>query len=580
MQNKEPLEPIEYVIYCRKSTDETSEHQKQSIPDQIKACINYAEKEWLIIKKKPTDFSMFESELELHKEDAETDITNRRIYQQYRWLYIIKEQKTAKLPDKRKKWSFLMNLIKDKKIKGLISYSPDRQARNMLDWWALINYVDQELVDLKYTNFHFEPTASGKMMLGIWFVFSKQYSDNLSTVVSRWNKSAIEAWKAIWKHKPWYMIKNGRHIPHPEYFSIIQEAFMMKIDGLETDKVIANFINSSGYRRTYKDPNKVSYILADNLWDLWRDEFYYGIYINGDNVTDLRETNLDYIPMISEEQHAILKSRHEWNTKSVKKTKHKDEYAEIAIFDNEFIKTQDWYGLSFSLPNPRRFKKKIENSKGKLKFTDVVWLHQIQYRCTYEASNWYNIGFTAEEVNDTIIDKLKEFHVSDEDFSEYLVWAKEQIRNIEKWAKEKRVKKNLDISRITREKNKYMEDNMSIRRDHEEDRIYQNKKKDFDKQLEILWRESLNIIEDERNEVLELEVFINLLNDMDNLYQEATYVQKWTLARLLFSNIVLDHQKRLTFAVKPWLESLFTGNGSDTETRTPVTGMRIPCPNP
>jgi hypothetical protein len=45
MQNKEPLEPIEYVIYCRKSTDETSEHQKQSIPDQIKACINYAEKE-------------------------------------------------------------------------------------------------------------------------------------------------------------------------------------------------------------------------------------------------------------------------------------------------------------------------------------------------------------------------------------------------------------------------------------------------------------------------------------------------------------------------------------------------------
>jgi hypothetical protein len=36
---------IEYVIYCRKSSDESSGNQKQSIPDQIKACLTYAERE-------------------------------------------------------------------------------------------------------------------------------------------------------------------------------------------------------------------------------------------------------------------------------------------------------------------------------------------------------------------------------------------------------------------------------------------------------------------------------------------------------------------------------------------------------
>jgi hypothetical protein len=34
---------IEYVIYCRKSTDESSGRQTQSIPDQIEKCMKYAE---------------------------------------------------------------------------------------------------------------------------------------------------------------------------------------------------------------------------------------------------------------------------------------------------------------------------------------------------------------------------------------------------------------------------------------------------------------------------------------------------------------------------------------------------------
>ena len=85
---------LEYVIYCRKSSDESSDNQKKSIPDQIKACVDYAEREGLKIKEKPKDFSLFESLSDIEKEDKEADINNRRIFQETRNLYIIKEEET------------------------------------------------------------------------------------------------------------------------------------------------------------------------------------------------------------------------------------------------------------------------------------------------------------------------------------------------------------------------------------------------------------------------------------------------------------------------------------------------------
>ncbi|NCP77090.1 hypothetical protein GW830_03075 [bacterium] len=92
---------------------------------------------------------------------------------------------------------------------------------------------------------------------------------------------------------------------------------------------------------------------------------------------------------------------------------------------------------------------------------------------------------------------------------------------------------------------------MGIKKDVDEEKIYENKKKGFDRQIEILTKEIALFVTEERNEVLELEAFINLLNDAGSLYAKASYVQKGKIAKLLFSNMVLDNQKRLHIAVKP-----------------------------
>jgi len=46
-------EDVEYAIYTRKSTEESSNKQVQSIPDQIKACLKYAKDNKLTIMKMP-----------------------------------------------------------------------------------------------------------------------------------------------------------------------------------------------------------------------------------------------------------------------------------------------------------------------------------------------------------------------------------------------------------------------------------------------------------------------------------------------------------------------------------------------
>ena len=62
-------ETIEYVIYVRKSTDDTSwERQAQSIPDQIERCVTYAKEHGLVLRMKPDNFE-FEDEKELRLED-------------------------------------------------------------------------------------------------------------------------------------------------------------------------------------------------------------------------------------------------------------------------------------------------------------------------------------------------------------------------------------------------------------------------------------------------------------------------------------------------------------------------------
>lgn len=566
---------LEYVIYCRKSTDESSGQQNQSIPDQIQKCVDYAEKEWLTIKHKPKDFE-FESDSDIFKEDNDTDILNRQIYSKYRHLYIIKEQQSAKTPWKRPKWKRLISLIKQGKIKGLLSYSPDRQARNMMEGWELINCVDEWLVDLKYTNFHFENNASGKMMLGIRFVFSKQYSDKLSEDITRGNKTTVLKGKSMWDPKYGYMRdeENGYYMPHSKNFPLMRTAFEMKIYDNASDEYIANRLNAHWYIRETKD--KVKAVNPKMLYRVWEDPFYYGIYVRRNNTVDLRENNPFYEALITENEYWILFDRKMKNKPRLSLKEVKDEYDEIIPLKKWLLISKDWFPLIFNLPSKYRYYNKLillKKEKPKATLKDVVKPNQIRFKVANKLSRDFKLEITFNLIDKEILRVLDKVKINKEAYDRYVKFVNEKLDGINEENKRQRNMFNLQINKLSSQKKDYIQRNMSLSKTKDEESVYRSQLTDYDQKIELIQKEMEAITVSERNTILELEVFIHLIKNVGEDYKKANYVQKRRIASIMLSNIVVDKQKRLTIGVKPWLEPLFEKKnsfGGDDGVRTHV----------
>jgi len=75
----------------------------------------------------------------------------------------------------------MLNDIEKGKANGILSWHPDRLARNSVDGGRIIYLVDTGRISaLKFNTFWFEPTPQGKFMLSISFGQSKYYVDSLS----------------------------------------------------------------------------------------------------------------------------------------------------------------------------------------------------------------------------------------------------------------------------------------------------------------------------------------------------------------------------------------------------------------
>jgi len=106
--------------------------------------------------------------------------------------------------------------------------------------------------------------------------------------------------------------------------------------------------------KKYKSMNKTS------LNNMFKDEFYYWMLVNWDTITDLRDNLLNpyYKAIITEEQYQILQDRYYNNPKVANKSVTKDEHDDIKVYSTDFILTEDWYWMTFNIPNKLRHRKK------------------------------------------------------------------------------------------------------------------------------------------------------------------------------------------------------------------------------
>lgn len=255
-----------YVIYARKST-ENAEKQVRSLSDQVIECKQLAERENLKV------------------------------------LSVIMESESAKEPDIRPKFRQMLEDMKSGKFECVISWHPDRLARNMKDAGEVIDLLDKELIkDLRFVSYTFVNDTAGKMMLGISFVLSKQYSDKLSDDVLRGNKRSIEEGKYLGRVKHgYYKDANQLLRPDGDNFLLIKQAFQLRLQGKTIDQIV-DFLHSNNY--SSRQPNgqhKIYRIDKKRVSDFLKDPAYTGVLIRGDNIVDLTE-KYQFVPALSVEE--------------------------------------------------------------------------------------------------------------------------------------------------------------------------------------------------------------------------------------------------------------------------------------
>lgn len=188
---------------------------------------------------------------------------------------ILTESETAKNPG-RPVFNHLISLIEKSLINGIISWHPDRLARNSIDGGKIIYLVDTgKLQSLKFPSFWFENTPQGKFMLSIAFGQSKYYVDNLSENVKRGLYFKLR--RSDWPSYAPMGYKNDRNtrsiIIVPKPATLVKEAFKKFASGeFSSMKDIRDLFFKNGITR--RNGKTLHY---NQIREMLQRTFYYGL---------------------------------------------------------------------------------------------------------------------------------------------------------------------------------------------------------------------------------------------------------------------------------------------------------------
>lgn len=493
-ENEIDYTKLKYVLYARKSTDDP-QRQLRSIPDQISECVELAER--------------------LHL----------RIVKPY-----ITEEKSAKKPNVRPAFLQMVKDIKAGKYDGILAWNPDRLARNMLEAGMLIDLADNGVIkDFKFVTHVYSPDANGKMLLGMAFVLSKQYSDKLSQDVTRGvrKRFLLEGRTPVTKHG--YINENGVFRPDGQNFELIKSAWQMRKEGTSIED-INDSLNQKGYFKLVKSTNRKIPMTKQKLSDLFHDPFYYGVLIQAKQEVDLREMDYDFVPAVSEKDFFRVQ---ELNYRRIKPNKpHK-----IAFYPFRQMVHCTYCDASMV----------VAPSSGSSK-------RYLYFRCDNPNCTRKKRSVRAKVVVDFIYNLLHEgLNFTEKEYKDYL-------KSITVISDERRASIRLDLHNrqgvLKHVSSEIKETTYRLIRFDKESRVYKENMdrithlEDEERTLKKNISKLEGKLRDPEEDKLSIEQFLNLSKNAERIVQSADEKVKDLICRFIFLNFSVDEEKVTSYQLK------------------------------
>ncbi|MCX6727568.1 MAG: recombinase family protein [Candidatus Saccharibacteria bacterium] len=486
------IKKLRYVLYARRSTTDEN-NQQRSIADQKKDCKKLAKSIPLNVVK------------------------------------VVEEKGSAKKPGERPLFKGLLLDIEKGKYDAILCWHPDRLCRNMLEGGQIINMLDEgTLKDLRFHSHQFSNDANGKMLLGMLFVFSKQYSDDLSDKVSRGVAGNLEEGKSSGAPKWGYTRSEATgHYEPNEYFDVVKEAWLLRASG-ETLEAVTKFLNDNDVQKVTKSKSKPKTIrpMLPTVSKLFKETIYFGVLTQTKQTVDLKLI-YDFQPMIDEETYNKVQAM------GYARTHDKNKKKRVAFYP---LRNMVFCAVCNS-SKPMSVGKNLVGSKTH---------HVLSYECKNPDCTRKPRSLRAKHVFNSIYEKLDQIQLTDETYELYskemddlteekVLKTKEESNSIR--GALAHIKKDLEMRALSL--GDMSKDSAAYPANEQRVNDLANQRIDLESSLKTLEEK----IVDPNKIRLNREEFLNQLKTLPDKMRAGSAVEKDVLCRILFLNLAVDNEK-------------------------------------